>query len=257
MMQSHRKPWTDTDDALLLRLYGKRKNVYIAKRLGRTVGGILNRTRDLRAEGRLLSAANLHWSEADFQRAVDMIDSGIGVVSAARRLRRSTRGLLQYLCDRRVGVCDRLRYADGMSIADVANELGIGQQAIGDHIRAGRLHATRQVVIRKVIYSISPIDVREFVAQYGGYVPMRPDTDWAPIVEASQQAFRTRYISRMALARAMHVCTDVLARLNRAGSLPPALRLSNVYGGVITSERRCGRGSKSIPRTSPRHRERS
>ena len=225
-------PWSEADDAVLIKLYDTHPAAHIAARVGRPVLGVYSRAERLRKAGRFPSAHRTRWPADGLHQIIDMLDSGLSVKVAARRLRRKPQALQSLLSEHQISAEARLRHASGMSTADVVRELGIGRNTVSKYIRTGLLNATRRLVVRRTVYTVAQEDVRAFIATHGGYIPLKPDADWAPLVEDARRVFAQRYISRVDLAALLCVCREALIRREDEQGFPaPALRLGHPYGG--------------------------
>lgn len=187
----------------------------------------------MRKAGRFASAHRTCWSPEDTQRAVDLLDNGMSIPRIAAQMGRKPQGVREQLRLQHGPVRVRIQHANGMSIADVARELGISKQVVGAYIRRGILIATRRLIVRKFVFTLAPTDVHDLIAQHGGYLPLTPDSDWAPLVDAARVRFQERYISRNAVAQLVHVCSTVVRRWESGCAFPaPAMQLAERYGGA-------------------------
>lgn len=225
------EPWTDEDIATLVKHHGKWSTQRIAQVLGRTPLSIYHKTYRMRQSGQLASRHKAHWNE-DIDKLLAALDAGVGAGKAAHQMKRSPNAVLERLVERGISAQRVVSRADGMSVADVAAELGVTKWFLHECIDRGWLVANRRKVVKKVVYSVSPHDVFTFIHDHGGYVPLKPNEDWKPYVDAARARFQARYISRTAFAALCFVSIKVPRRWERDEGLPaPALRLHQSYGG--------------------------
>jgi hypothetical protein len=125
---------------------------------------------------------------------------------------------------------------EGVGIAGVAGALGVNQQTVRNWIARGQITATRRIVEKQWVYTISYDDVTAFLRDKGYALSpiIKPQTYiWRDIVSEIRAELEARLISGRAISEALMMCNRKAFGYMRShlGFPEPHLRLGSRAGG--------------------------
>jgi predicted DNA-binding transcriptional regulator AlpA len=121
--------------------------------------------------------------------------------------------------------------AEGMSVPDVAEKLGVSQDRVRRWIASDWLPSRRQVVSRQVVHSLKRTNVEAFLRNGGALLPaLNPQGRWKRVVQRSQEQLHERLISQRDLLTLLGVGEKRRRHWQAAGFPAPVLDLSGQGG---------------------------
>lgn len=165
------------------------------------------------------------WNELDDTRVLYYVGP-MGVPLTSERLGRSDGAIRSRVGSLGQSAKQLAMRAEGMSVPDVAEKLGVSPKRVYSWIAREWLPSRRKVVAQQMVHSLKRTSVERFLRERGALLPdLNPQGRWQRVVAKSQAHLQARLISQPALLETLGIGEKQLRQWQDQGFPAPALKL--------------------------------